>query len=256
MPRRLCHSFVATLFIMMALLAAQPAHAQQRFADYTLFTTYSVNQSLTSVSWIVCGSTQQTEGCYASGTLAPFNQACAVLESLPTSTNFTTVTRNIYVLDAGTFAGNVTLSIYRKTDTVSPSNDTVHVTLLAVVPLTNLVGGAGVTCYMAGNPTNVYAATNQSTLAATVNTTTFAAGSAGAFDLNVSGITADGYGYVTITQGTGFPSGFAVYGPDGSFKEDGGGASFMANPFNAVLTLPFVPAGEQSPLPALGYHLK
>jgi len=240
---------------MMALLAAQPAHAQQRFADYTLFTTYSVNQSSTSISWIVCGSTQQTEGCYASGTLVPFNFACAILESQPTSTNFTTVTRYIYVLDVG-FFDNVTLSIFKKTDMVSPSNDNVHVTLQASVLLPNLVGGPEATCYLAGNPTNVYASTNQSAQAATINTTTFAVGSAGAFELPVTGITADGYGYVTITQANSFASGFAVYGPDGSFKEDGGGLSFMANPFDAVLTLPFVPAGEQSPLPPVSYHLK
>jgi hypothetical protein len=49
--------------------------------------------------------------------------------------------------------------------------------------------------------------------------------------INVTAITADLYGYVTVTQasfGTG-ENGFYVFGPTGGGAEDGGGAEFLLN---------------------------
>lgn len=54
--------------------------------------------------------------------------------------------------------------------------------------------------------------------------------------INVSSITADEYGFVTVTFGSfnATSNGFYVYGPDGSFQGDGGGASFTAGTAQAV----------------------
>lgn len=243
---------IAVLLVTMAM--ALPAHAQ-RFPDSTLFTTYEVNQSLTQLMWVTCGSTQYTSGCYGSGTFGPFTDACAIVQSVPGPLNPTTVLRYIYVLDTGSSPSGATLTVYKRTDTVTPSTDIINIITLAVVPLPRLVGGAGVTCSMAQNPSYVYAATNQSTLAAAINKTTFSVTAAGEFSMNVTAITADSYGYVTILQGSGFSSGFTVYGPNGQPQEDGGGSSFMINPIDAVYPSSYAPAGEVT-LPHLGYWPK
>ena len=108
---------------------------------------------------------------------------------------------------------------------------------------------------MAQNPSYVYAATSQSTLAAAINKTTFSVGRAGDFGANVSAITADSYGFVTIVQGSGFGAGFTVYGPNGQPEEDGGGGPFMINPIDAVYPSSYAPAGDLAP-PKLGYWPK
>jgi hypothetical protein len=55
--------------------------------------------------------------------------------------------------------------------------------------------------------------------------------------MNVSAITADQYGYVTMSFGTfnGFDTGFIVFGRDGIAQEEGGGSEFMLNTVRAVL---------------------
>jgi len=102
---------------------------------------------------------------------------------------------------------------------------------------------------MAQNPSYVYAATNQSTTAAAINKMTFSVSSAGITEGNVTAITADSYGYVTIRQGSGFSAGFTVYGPNGQEEEDGGGSSFMINPIDAVFPSSYAPAGDLTPRP-------
>ncbi len=47
--------------------------------DATLYTTYTIDSAHTSVTWIVCGSTQNTSGCYASGNLGPFAKVGALI---------------------------------------------------------------------------------------------------------------------------------------------------------------------------------
>jgi hypothetical protein len=56
---------------LFAFAASSSALAADAEPDSTLFTNYSVNTELQSADWEVCGSTKQTEGCYASGTLGP-----------------------------------------------------------------------------------------------------------------------------------------------------------------------------------------
>jgi putative transposase len=74
--------------------------------------------------------------------------------------------------------------------------------------------------------------------AAQLNKLTYSVTQLGGFSppLPVVAITANDYGYVTVTQkaATG-GSGFSVYGPNGMLQEDGGGAPFISNTTNAYL---------------------
>jgi hypothetical protein len=239
----------AVLFVSLAV--ALPTQAQQKLPDYTLFTTYSVNQSLTDISWLTCGSTQLTEGCYGSGNFGPFTDACAIVQSVPAPLNLNTVLRYIYVLDSGSGTHGVTLSVYKRTDMVTSSTDNITITTITTVSLPSLVGGSGVSCSMANNPSYIYAATNQSMSAAAINKTTYSVSSVGDFDANVNAITADSYGYVTILQG----DGFTVYGPNGSPQEDGGGVMFRINPIDALYPSSYAPTHDGT-LPQVGYWPK
>ncbi len=209
--------------------------------DATLFTTYNINATHTSVNWLVCGSTQQSSGCYASGSLGPFGKVGALLEGNQSSNLTTnTVTRVIYVLDiaTGSNLNGVTFYVYKKIDTITSTYDTVSVTLSKTVSLP-LIGGSSALSSMAAN--NKYL---QSPNGLEVQKVTFAITQIGGFSppINVAAITADKYGYVTLTLGSfnGGENGFVVIGRDGFGREDGGGAQFMLNTVQAVLpsTLP------------------
>ena len=235
------------LAIALMLGAVSPTFAQTTTApDATLYTTYSVATDLETASWVVCGSTAESEGCFGSGTLGPFGHIGAMLEGQP-AVNGSTVTREIYVLDtaSGTAANGVTLYVYTKTDVVSSSDDQASTTLTQTVPLPLLVGGSTVTAYMAANSVNLYVGTNQSTSAVSIVKDQWTTRSIGGFSppLTVGGITANAYGYVTVTFGAvgGEFSGFYVFGPTGAPEEDGGGAQFSLNNINAVVpaALPF-----------------
>ncbi len=97
---------------------------------------------------------------------------------------------------------------------------------------------------MAANNKFLFIGTNQTPNGLEVQKVTFAITEIGGFSppINVTAITADKYGYVTLTFGSfsGGENGFVVIGPDGFGREDGGGASFMLNTVQAILpsTLP------------------
>src|SRR5208282_2817280 len=135
MHRLYAHWTTLAAVLVGTLVMTLPAYAQLKFPDSTLFTTYEVNQSLTQLSWTTCGSLPLTEGCYGSGTLGPFTDACAIVQSAPAPFNVNTVLRYIYVLDTGSSANAATLTVYKRTDTVSSSDDLISVVTLAVVPL-------------------------------------------------------------------------------------------------------------------------
>ncbi len=209
--------------------------------DATLYTTYTIDSAHTSVTWIVCGSTQNTSGCYASGNLGPFAKVGALMEGNPkTDLGTNTVTRAIYVLDiaSGSNLNGVVLSVYTKTDTITPDFDTVTVTLSKTVSLP-LVGGSSAAASMAANNKFLFIGTNRSPQGVELDKRTFSITQVGGFSppINVSAITADKYGYVTMTFGkfNDIENGFVVFGPDGGFREDGGGADFMLNTVQAVL---------------------
>ncbi len=245
--------------VTVASIFAQTLHAQAGSAhppaapDANLYTNYYGTP--TSVSWIVCGSTVESEGCYDFGTLGPFKGVGAMLESTPKISG-DVVTRNIYVVDSA--ASPVTLYVYKKTDTVSSSFDTTVVTLEKTVSLSLLVGGSSVTTYMAANPQFLFIGTSLSTTAVSVEKSNLSVnGAGGGFSppANVSSITSNAYGYITVTQGTVF----TVFDPQGSYVEDGGGTQFMlgttqAVPASSILLGDFAPtphvrARQRTPSP-------
>jgi len=93
---------LAALSSFLLLAAAVPSHAQAAVAaptapDSTLYTTYNLygSSGAYTLNWIVCGSTQESEGCYASGKLGPFVTVGAMMEGLPMVSG-SVVTRSIY----------------------------------------------------------------------------------------------------------------------------------------------------------------
>ncbi len=237
---------LGVMVIGMVLSTAGPLVAQTAQPDSTLFTTYTINTPHTSLTWIVCGSTLQTSGCYAAGSLGPFGKIGALLEGNQFANLKTgTVARYIYVVDvvSGTSLDGVTLYVYKKTDVVSTSFDTVTVTLVKTLSLP-LIGGSTALTSMAANNGFLFVGTDQSPNALRIQKSNYAITEFGGFSppINVSAITSDKYGYVTITYGDfAFPNNaFIVVGPDGNAREDGGGASFMLSTDQAVLpsTLP------------------
>lgn len=223
--------------VLALLTAALPAHAA---LDSTLFTNYTLNPGGKSVEWVVCGSLPGSSGCYGSGSLGTFGKIGAMLEG-SASTNLTkgTVTRYIFVLDvaAGTKGNEVVLNIFKKVDTISGSFDTVTVTAFKTVTLP-LTGGSSTTASMAGNQRFLYVGTNQDQLAVQVKKSNFAITQFGAVSgpLTVSSITANQYGFVTVSWGpSSGPSGFETLDPFGNPIEDGGGAPFTLNTTQATL---------------------
>ena len=234
-------SLFAALILAVSILTL-PASASTPI-DETLYTSYFFDGGFQNVSWVVCGSTQQTEGCYSSGRLGSFGKVGAMLEGNPTTDLATnTVTRSVYVVDvaAGTGGTGVTLYVYRKKDVISATYDTTTVTLAHTLDLPALTGGSTAICSLAGTSGYLFIGTNQSPNALSIQKSNLAIFEYGSFSppINVTSITADKYGYVTITYG-GFTSGdngFITIGPDGKTRGDGGGAWFMVDTQTAVST--------------------
>jgi hypothetical protein len=229
-----------TLAALCAFTAGSAVPVEAATApDATLFTTYSVYADLKSIIWVVCGSTAEDEGCYSSGSIRSFGRIGAMLESAPI-TSGDTVNRKLYVLDvaSGSGADGVTLFVYNKKDVVTTGYDTTTITLDQTI-LLPLVGGKTVTASMAANNAYLFVGINQSTLAVMVDKHDWTVTAVGGFapPINVAEITADRYGYVTVTYGTpgGESSGYYVFGPTGGLQMDGGGTQFMLDDINAVI---------------------
>ncbi len=214
---------------LWSLGGAGAAWAHKVALDAGLFTTYSAGA--TSVNFVVCGSLPESEGCYGSGSLSPFEQVCAVLEGTPKQKG-DVVTRAIYVLDKRTSKKSpITLTVFTRTDTITDGSfDTIQVTQTKQIPL-GITGGAKAKCSMAANDAFVYAATDADTNAVAVDKTAFTVSPIGGFSPPepVTSITADERGYVALH----FQDGFYVLGPDGSDQEDGGGPADMVGTRNA-----------------------
>jgi len=236
-------AIVIALFLLCAASSVQAAPI-----DATLYTTYRLITGDTSLSYSVCGSTQLSEGCYAAGNIGPFGKIGALLEgAASTNLKTNTVTRLIYVLDiaAGTAGNEVVLNVYKKTDTISPTFDTVVVTLSKTLPLA-LTGGSTALTSMAANNGFIFMGTDQTNFAVRLQKSNYAVTQFGGFSppLNVTAITSNKYGYITVTfgdhTGSGFPNATIWFGPDGAGRGDGGGAYYMLEGSQALLpsTLP------------------
>lgn len=206
-----------------------PAYAQ---INANLYTTYNVTSDEKEVSWITCGATQGSEGCYSSGNLSPFGKVCAMIEDTAVI-NGDTVTQHVYVMDSHHKGGaSAYLDVYLKTDVISESYDTTTFQLQNRVEL-GIPAGKKVKCYLAGNPVNVYAGTSVSDSAAVVNKANLGVQSIGGFSppAPLTSIQADDRGYVTIN----FGNGFILVGPNGEGEEDGGGNQVLLNPLNGYI---------------------
>jgi hypothetical protein len=224
--------------------------------DATLYTRYNIDQAHSIIGWNVCGSLPGSSGCYGSGSLGPFGMVGAVMEGEPkTNRTANTVTRAIYVVDylSGPNQNEVVLYVYTKVDTITTDSDTVTVTLSQTISLP-LVGGLPSQVSMAANKQFLFIGTNNSTEAVEINKRTFSVTQLGGFSpITVSAITADPYGYVTLSFGS-FSSSdtdFTVVGPNGSAVEDGVGNGFMLNTDQAIKVSPAIagisrPMGHQS----------
>ncbi len=243
--------------ILLACTAMLPLHAQTTppaAPDAGLYTTYNMstdgNGNATTVHWTVCGSTQQTEGCYGSGSIGPFMILGALLEGEPV-VNGNVVTRSIYAVDMGN--GNaVTLYVYRKTDTLSLSNDTTLVYLTNVINLP-LVSNTAAHTFMAANSGFLFVGNSAGSQALKISKSDLSITTIPGFSppANLTRITANAYGYVTVTEG----NGFYVFGPNGNMVEDGGGSDFVVG--SAQSMNPVYDSGGQPPyVPRMGYRLK
>ena len=226
-----------TLWVMVVGLGiTSPALAQTALPiDHALYTTYE-SYGNSNITWVTCGSTTNTSGCYGSGSLGPFNRVCALMEGEPVTVG-NTVTRSIYVLDGGSSTSTVSLNVFKKTDIITSNSDTVSITPSKKLTLA-LIGGSNASCAMAANAGFIFVGTNVSPSAVKVNKLTYGLTRLGGFSppLPVTAITANDYGYVTVTQeAAGQGSGFSVYGPNGMLQVDGGGAPFIPNTTNAYL---------------------
>jgi hypothetical protein len=168
-----------------------------------------------------------------SGSLGPFGKIGTLLEGNPTINHKTnTVTRKIYVLDVAAGSGtDVVLYVYKKSDVISPSYDSVTVSLAATVPLP-LTGGSSARGSMAANKGFLFVGTDQSPYGVRIQKSDLSILQVGGFSppLNVSSVTANAYGYVTVTFGTtgGFTGNYE-FAPNGGGVGDGGGPWFMLN---------------------------
>ena len=208
--------------------------------DGTLYATYSVSSDRTLISLAVCGKLPGSEGCFGGANLGPFNSVGAVLEGLPfTDRTTNTVTRDIYVVDsaAGPNKVGVNLYVYSRTDIISSTDDSVTVVLTNTVALP-LVGSTSAITSMAANQGHLYIGTNLTPQAVAVDKKTLAFTQISGFSppVNVSSISADQYGFVTITFGSfNEPNnGFIIFGPTGAGQGDGGGADFTVGTTTAV----------------------
>jgi hypothetical protein len=195
--------------------------------DSTLFTTYFLGSGDSELYWSVCGSTQETGGCYGSGSMGPFGRVGSLLESTPSqNAKLGTVTRYIYVVDvaSGSSGNGVDLYVYKKVDTISPSSDSVTVTLYKSVSLP-LTGGSGSVAMVAANAKYLFIGTNQSGIVAEIEKKNLTIKQLGGSVPPVAAITADEYGYVAITWLD--SGGFGLYSPTGNPLEGGGESSFL-----------------------------
>lgn len=194
--------------------------------DSEIFTTWKFGRDGTSLSYLVCGSTKKTEGCYANGNLSPFENACAILD-VPATRVDRVLTRDMYVLDGRTSAAEpVLLDVYTRTDTFKKGVDRVAFTLKQQITL-DLPGGKA-HCAMAAGNTDLFVGTSASQTVLRIDKSDFSTFEFGQIG-PITSISADDRGFVGVQGG-----GFEVFAPDGQSLEDGGGPGALINTRNAL----------------------
>jgi hypothetical protein len=195
--------------------------------DSGLFTTYTTDGGKTTLSWVVCGSIGKGNGCYGSGQLGPFGQIGSIVESAKViDIREGTVTRFLYVVDQayGSGQNGVALYVYQRIDTIASESDHTTFTLKKTISL-QLVGGNQATVFLAANKGYLVIGTSNSSVPVEINKRTYVITPLTIISQTPTSITADNYGYVTVTSA----NEFFVVGPDGATQEDGGGSPFTIN---------------------------
>lgn len=237
--------------LALALACAAPLQAGAQAAtglvapaaapDSGLFATYTFDSAYTTAQVFVCGSVPGSSGCYGFGTMGTFGRIGALIEGGPTvNTTTNTVTRPVFVIDQAVGGGTgVSLVVYRLTEAIAAPDATITVTRVKTVPLPQLTGGATAKTFLAGNAKFLFVGTDQGTNAVRIAKSGYAQQSFGGFSppINVSAITADKYGFVTVDYGTSpASSGFYTFNPDGSENQSGGGNEYMLDTTAGLLT--------------------
>jgi hypothetical protein len=209
-----CHSRIVAVLALVILTVggATPAHTiegTEPAASGTGLYMYFSGQP-TALSWSVCGSTPTEEGCFGSGELGPFGNACGVIGS-PASL----VVADSDSLVGGNPGGNATLYIYRENITATPSAP-----LLKSIQLP-VPGDPNVTCSLAATKNYIYFGTSKS-LPWAINFVTGAVTRVGAFGTPTLSITATP-AFAVVNQ----VSGNAVYDSNNDILSDGGGNYFL-----------------------------
>jgi hypothetical protein len=226
------HSTLAHIALFLVATAPCAAEARAPLINANLYTTYQFASNNQALSWVTCGATQGSEGCFGSGEISPFDNICAVLEG-SAKIKGDTVTQDIYIFDKVTGKSpSLYLDVYKKTDVITESYDTTTFTQTQHVNL-QLPASGKAACYAAAGPVAIYAATSTSQTAVQISKTTFGVFSVGGFSPpeTVTGIQADSRGYVSIN----FTGGFYLFGPTGAGEEDGGGNALLLNETSALV---------------------
>ena len=202
--------------------------------------TISFTALSNQITWQLTGIDVNTAG--VSGTLGPFNNACAILQGHPKTTG-NVMTRRVFVLDGGDASSAAALYVYERTDTISAAsgqtNDAVTVTLTHTVPLA-LSGAANPICYMAGNDDLIIAGTSANVSAALIYKAGLAVETISqpllSYGDTVSAVTASDNGFVFVTWGTGPNSGWAEYEKNANWISTGQNFNFtvLAGSTNAI----------------------
>jgi hypothetical protein len=210
---------VSALLMAGGAMVTAPAHSAA--LDENIATSYTALG--TSINWQNDGTNTPQ-----SGTLGPFDRACAILEGKPV-TKGDVMTRSLYVLDAGNGAANtVVLNIYTRTDTIT-STGGVKSDAETIVPrgqvVLSLTSQAGVVCYMAANDTSVFASTSINNQASIIDKKTFAQTTIQSYVTTINDpvtqITVDVEGVVFVTFGTGPTAGFAEFNDESQYLAAG-----------------------------------
>lgn len=226
-------SALATAAAAAALVCvtAGAASAHRATLDAGLSTLYSGPDDGSAVDMMVCGQLQQGGGCFAFPQLTGFQSACALVEGTP-SQHGDIVKRDIYILDRRTTPGDpLQLFVYQRTDTITPTNDTVSITLANQIAL-GIRGAPKAKCWLAANDTFLYAASSRDRPAVSIAKDTLAVTKIGKFSPaeHVKAITADDRGYVTLT----FETASFEFDPTGKEFGFGGGHEVIANTRNSI----------------------
>jgi hypothetical protein len=211
-------------------LCATPTVAGKKHPDSGLYTYYYFNWGQW-VAFSVCGTFEDTYGCYGGQEMTnAMEQPCAVLEG-PVSYKGNTIQRDFYVLDKRTTEGaEAQLYVFHRTDTIIGDSYVVTASYTKTVAL-GFPGGVSATCSLAGNKPFIYVATNHTQQAAQVDRKSFSVTAVGGGSTPaqyVDAISSDDRGYIAIRSSNSQFGGTVFFDPNGKWLGTWGAASAVS----------------------------